>query len=242
MTDQELDRQLRRVLLDSMKLGEEQAEDAAFTPSTRHQRQMKDMLSDPLKWERRRKHPVWKKWLRRTAVILLAAAVGLGALLAFSPSARAEILRWVVIWGDTRITFQHAGEQLREGTMQPYAFAELPEGYVETVRVDFPDSGSVCTYTRICYENEDHVEMSLAYMYMEEGSLLAFETEGADIFPVTVNGLEGALFMAQDPGRADNSITWIDPEMNMQFIVNGFFDADEMLRLAESVVPVFPDG
>lgn len=48
MTDQELDRIMRRVLIDSMKL-EEDVEDngPVFEPSLRHRRRMRAMLANP---------------------------------------------------------------------------------------------------------------------------------------------------------------------------------------------------
>ena len=61
MTDRELDYLMRRVLLDSME-GREDTEAAVpgFTPSARHDREIRSMLADATRWVRRRTRPVWK--------------------------------------------------------------------------------------------------------------------------------------------------------------------------------------
>ena len=60
MTEQELDLLLRNVLLDAIALDEEaNTETIPYTPSLHHQKQIKAMLKNPLRWERDRKRPVW---------------------------------------------------------------------------------------------------------------------------------------------------------------------------------------
>lgn len=100
MTDQELDRLMRHVLMDGVE--QETETDArdipAFQPSPRYQRQMAAMQRDPLAWSRKKQRPAWKKCAQTAAALLLAAGLGLAA----SPTARADIvrLRWS---GTTRI-------------------------------------------------------------------------------------------------------------------------------------------
>lgn len=231
MTDQELDRIMERVLIDSLKLDWEKAaqEEIPFKPSSQHQRQMRVMLANPLKWVRRRERPVWKRWIQRVAVILLVAAICFGSLMAFSPTARAAVLRWVTEWYDTHITYRYEGESLSE-EMPHYDFTALPEGYVEDSRVELPN------YTRIVYVNsEDGTWIWLRYIYMRQGSVSDFLTENAEVIPVTVNGLAGQLFLNKNPEHGDSTVTWIDPDKNLQFAVDAYFDKEGMLRLAESV-------
>ena len=81
MTDQELDTLMRRVLLDSLKLDAESAAsgELVFEPTPRYQRQMAEMVKDPLKWERRRARPLWKNVAQKAAVILLVFHSAWGA-------------------------------------------------------------------------------------------------------------------------------------------------------------------
>ena len=233
MTDQELDTLMRRVLLDSLKLDAESAAsgELAFEPTPRYQRQMAAMVKDPLKWERRRARPLWKNVAQKIAVILLVFSLSLGSLMAVSPTVRAAVVRWVTEWYETHVVYRFSGEQL-SGEMPKYEITDLPEGYVEDERVDWP------TYISIIYRkanDENAPWIYLRYVYMQQGTVNNIGTEGADIIPVTVNGIEGQLYLARNPDESDSTITWIDPDKNIAFIVDAALDADSILHIAESV-------
>ena len=71
MTDQELDRLLRRALLDAADQ-EAQTPPETETPlSEGHRRRMREMLRDPLLWFRLRNPYPWRTVARRAAVVLL---------------------------------------------------------------------------------------------------------------------------------------------------------------------------
>ena len=233
MTDQELDTLMRRVLLDSLKLDAESTAsgELAFEPTPRYQRQMAAMLKDPLKWERRRARPLWKNVAQKAAVILLVFSLSLGSLMAARPMVRAAVVRWVTEWYETHVVYRFSGEQL-SGEMPQYEITNLPEGYVEDERVDWP------TYISIIYRkanDENAPWIYLRYVYMQQGTVNNIGTEGADIIPVTVNGIEGQLYLARNPDESDSTITWIDPDKNIAFIVDAALDADSILHIAESV-------
>ena len=233
MTDQELDTLMRRVLLDSLKLDAESTAsgELAFEPTARYQRQMAAMVKDPLKWERRRARPLWKNVAQKAAVILLVFSLSLGSLMAVSPTVRAAVVRWVTEWYETHVVYRFSGEQL-SGEMPQYEITDLPERYVEDERVDWP------TYISIIYRkanDENAPWIYLRYVYMQQGTVNNIGTEGADIIPVTVNGIEGQLYLARNPDESDSTITWIDPDKNIAFIVDAALDADSILHIAESV-------
>ena len=233
MTDQELDTLMRRVLLDSLKLDAESTAsgELAFEPTPRYQRQMAAMVKDPLKWERRRARPLWKNVAQKAAVILLVFSLSLGSLMAVSPTVRAAVVRWVTEWYETHIVYRYSGEQIT-GEMPQYEITDLPEGYVEDERVDWP------TYISIIYRKTNDENASwiyLQYVYMQQGASSNFGTENADIIPVTVNGLEGQLYLTKDSEQSDSTITWIDPDENILFAVSAALGDDDILHIAESV-------
>ena len=233
MTDQELDTLMRRVLLDSLKLDAESTAsgELAFEATPRYQRQMAEMVKDPLKWERRRARPLWKNVAQKAAVILLVFSLSLGSLMAVSPTVRAAVVRWVTEWYETHVVYRFSGEQL-SGEMPQYEITDLPGGYVEDERVDWP------TYISIIYRkanDENAPWIYLRYVYMQQGTVNNIGTEGADIIPVTVNGIEGQLYLARNPDESDSTITWIDPDKNIAFVVDAALDADSILHIAESV-------
>lgn len=235
MTDQELDTLMRRVLLDSLKLDVEGAtgNELPFEPTSRYQRQMTAMLADPLKWARKRARPVWKKAIQKVAVILLVFSLSLGSLMAVSPTVRAAVIRWVTEWYETHVIYRYSGETITE-EMPQYEITDLPEGYVEVEgeRVEWP------SYVSIVYQNQsdDNAQwIYLRYIYMQQGTISNFEIENADILPVTVNGLDGQLYLARNPEQSDSTITWIDPDKNILFAVDAALDANDILHIAESV-------
>ena len=83
MTDQELDRLMRHVLMDGIGQEAEQTSQQdipAFQPSPRYQRQMAAMQRDPWAWAKKKQRPAWKKWAQTAAALLLAAGLERTAL------------------------------------------------------------------------------------------------------------------------------------------------------------------
>lgn len=233
MTDRELDRMMQHVLLDAIKRDcEKETDDVpAFKPTRHYQRQIAAMLSDPLKWARKRARPLWKNAAQKAAVILLVFSLSLGSLMAVSPTVRAAVVRWVTEWYETHVVYRFSGEQIAD-EMPQYEVTDLPEGYAETERVEWP------SYVSIIYQNVNDENASwiyLQYIYMQQGASSNFGIENADIIPVTVNGLEGQLYLTRDTEGADSTITWIVPDENMLFAVSAALGADDILHIAESV-------
>lgn len=230
MTEQELDRIMHRVLLDSMKAEAEQAgedQGPSFEPTARHKRQMRAMLEDPRRWLRRRERPLWRRAAQRAAVILLMCILAFGGVMAFSPAARAGVIRWVMERYGNRIDFVYSGEQNREA-LPEYGIAEPPEGYVETQRYASPGSALVV------YEDQSGGAINLVYDYMSEGAMASYTLNEDDVFDITVHGMNGLFFQTRISGN-NNSLTWIDESQNIQFSVDGNFDMEQLLALAESV-------
>ena len=121
--------------------------------------------------------------------------------------------------------------------MPHYVITALPDGYVkiESDRVEWP------TYVSVVYQHEGEEDASriyLRYLYMQQGSARNFETDAAEIIPVTVNGFNGQMLLAQDMSKSDNTITWIDTEHNLQFAIDARLSESSMLHMAESVALV----
>lgn len=228
MTDQELDRIMRRVLIDSIR-SEEEREDHSpvFEPSLRHRRRMRAMLADPLGWLRGRERPLWRQAVRRAAVFLVVCGMTLAGAMAFSPAARTAMVRWFVERSGNDIDYVYAGEGSEEDLPQ-YEITELPEGFVETERDVLPG------LVDVIYESPSGDVIWLSYVFMRQGALTSFDTKDANAFDVTVNQLPGTFFEARTPGNL-NTLRWIDPDLNMHFTVDGCFDLDVLLHMAESI-------
>lgn len=230
MTDQELDRLMRHVLMDGVEQKSEQPSEAdngeapAFQPSPRYQRQITAMKRDPWAWAKKKQRPAWKKYAQTAAALLLVAGLGLAA----SPTARADIVRLAVEWYNTHIIYHYVGPDL-SGEMPQYTISALPDGYEEIIRDVSPELVSVV------YANSDGDMIGLDYMYMSQGGNSLFVTEDDDVFDVTVRHMKGKLFVPREEGRM-STVTWIDTNSNIQFSVDAALDRDSILHIAESVV------
>ena len=229
MTDQELDTLMRRVLLDSLKLDAESTAsgELAFEPTARYQRQMAAMVKDPLKWERRRARPLWKNVAQKAAVILLVFSFSLGSLMAVSPTVRAAVVRWVTEWYETHIVYRYSGEDI-SGEMPHYEISGLPQGYTEIIRDVYEASVSVV------YESPNGDMICFDYTHMQQGAANIIAPGDDEIIDVTVNGIQGQLFLPHNSENA-KTITWIDADSNLQFVVKAFCSETDILHIAESV-------
>ena len=60
-------------------------------------------------------------------------------------------------------------------------------------------------------------------------------TEDTEVLSVTVNGLEGQLFLEKDSENTRSTLTWIDAERNLQFTLMAALNETAILHIAESV-------
>ena len=229
MTDQELDKMMRRILSDAIKLdcisnGEQTV---SFEPSMRHQQQIQSMLKNPLNWARKKTRPLWKQALQRIAVTLLVISVGFGGVMAVSPTARAAVIRWFVEWYETHIVYRYAGEDI-SGDIPHYDITKLPTGYQETERYEDP------LWVNVVYENPDGDKIYFDYSYIQQGGADAFITDGDTVIDVSINQFDGQLFIPKDPASR-KTITWIDPVKNIQFNIVAALDDTEIIGMAKSI-------
>ena len=219
MTDQELDRLMRHVLMDGVEQKSEQPSEAdngeapAFQPSPRYQRQITAMKRDP-----------WKKYAQTAAALLLVAGLGLAA----SPTARADIVRLAVEWNQNRASFVYSGPDVGD-ELPCYVLGDLPEGYVQT---DWQRLGPALVAAD--YESADGDYLYLDYSYMQQGGGTFIDMEEGEVIETRVNGMEGYFFQDADP-EAFDILTWIDTRQNIQFTLGGCMDLDQALVLADGL-------
>ena len=227
MTNLELDVVMRRVLLDSLRKDED--EDCIFSPSKHHLREMKYMLKDPAKWQRNRTKPVWKQIVQKVAVILLIVSIAFGGVMVVSPTARAAVVRWVLEVYETHIVYRFLGEQ-RSEAMPIYMIPSLPEGFVETDRIVHDATVS------LFYEDAKGNFVALDYVHMQQGAFTLMTTDQHDVVEVTINNLQGKLFLPKNPAPGwVTELLWIDPSTNIQFWLSSTLGATAVMDMANSV-------
>ena len=130
MTDYELEKLARRVMLDAARLEHGGLPEEPHTFSPAFERKMKKLLH-------RGRHPVWYKALHAAACLLLALLLSGCAVLAVSPASREAFAGWVREVHDTYFSYQYVGpDQDVQEDLTKIAFLPtwLPEGYQEAER------------------------------------------------------------------------------------------------------------
>ena len=229
MTDENLDKLMRKVLIDALRMEWSDALNESPTMSTtkEFQHQMKVMLRDPFAWYHKKPRPLWKKVLQTVATVVLVISLSFGTLMVTSPNARARVIQWVREWYETHIVYRYSGEVIPE-EMPQYEISNLPEGYQEIDRFTFS------SYVSVIYQNEEGLPLYLDYNFIQQGGAHDFVTTNMDVSDIIVNGHAGQLFIAQDSNQG-SAITWVDENQNLQFTIDGFADRESLLNMAESV-------
>lgn len=185
------------------------------------------MRREPLPWARDQERPVWRRALRQAAMIALVIALSFGALVTAVPPVRAAVVRWVTEWYETHVVYRYSGSDHSE-SLPEFTITALPDGFTETERTNLAVS------TSVIYEDQAGNVVCLDCIYMQQGGVMAFHTENDTVTELTVNGMSGQSYQSNVPGYF-SSITWIDEDREIQFVITGIFERAELLRMAESV-------
>lgn len=228
MTDQELDRMLRRALLDAADQEAQTPPETEVPLSEGHRRRMREMLRDPLLWFRLRNPYPWRTVARRAAVVLLMLSLSAAMVLAVSPKARADIVRWTMQQNGRRVEFRYHGDGPAQALPQ-YRIAALPEGYTETERAEADWN------VRVTYECTGKQWIRFSYLYMQDGTASSVGIAESDtVKDITVSGMSGKLILPQSSESA-NVIIWFDTAQNLMFSIHANVDESVIIAMAESV-------
>lgn len=220
---------LRNILLDAAarEFAEELHDRTPIATSAHFRRQMRSMVKNPARWARQRHTPLCKQVAQTAAAVLIACSLALGSVMAASPTARAAILEWVTEWYESSVIYRFFGEPTFE-SMPRYEIMELPTGY------RYADLLELLNDIEIIYESELGDVIRLEYMRVEEGSAIVIDTENMSVTGIEIDGCPGHLYMSTTEDQS-NCITWYDSQCNIQFSIDGFFDRDALIEMAESV-------
>ena len=179
---------------------------------------------------RRVKRPVRYKVLRSAAAVVLAIMTLFGALFAFSPEVRADVIRWLKDTFKEFTTYTNTGAT--EGTAEiekhKYQLGMIPEGYRELTVIDQADGQ---TYI---YFNESGLLLQFVYSLGEREESLFIKTEGFTQTTVSVNGITADFYLTANE-KETNAIIWHNPKTGVLFQIYAKEDKDILIKLAESV-------
>lgn len=197
--------------------------DCNYEFSPRFERKMKRLIH-------RTNHPVTYRMLQRVASFALVVFIGFMMIFAISPTVRAAVLGWIREQYDSFIGYYFEDDST--GRTEPTAY------YISNFPSDFSE---ITVSDNIGYHMEVYADSNgnllyFFYSFSPENPSFYVEEEGSIIEHVTVSGNPADLYLSQDSMKT-NSIIWCDEEHNVIFYLSAVMEKDDLLAIAESVLP-----
>lgn len=177
----------------------------------------------------RQKRQIWYTVIRYAAVIVLAATLSLGAVMAASPTARAAVLKWARELIDGNMVY-HFYTEAPEETLPLYGLGWIPEGFEET------DVFHIDIYYKVMYTNPETNQLFVfEYGYMDTGTVpMVIPDEEINLEKTKINGRIADFYQA--PRDEDtNILILLDEESNICFSIAASIDRDTMFKIAEHI-------
>ena len=172
------------------------------------------------------------KRFRRVAAMFAAVLIGASSFVAINAEARAAFVGWIKELTDDYLIYRYEGDPVPDVEPVFYRPTWIPEGYSEFL-VDEEDDTKF-----LAYANEAGEMLKLSYIHNPDETDWFISTENTIKESTTVNGNKADLFISTDPDTS-GGVIWSD-ENNCAFMLSGFLDVDDLLKMAESIRPVDP--
>ena len=168
--------------------------------------------------------------MRYAAVFFLAVSLTFGAVVAFSPEARASLTQWVREKYEDGIVYRFHNEPTKK-PLPLYELTWIPEG-MEQKRFHY----NQYSYGVFYYNDETGQGFSLDYSYMDNGSYsMVTPEEGCTIIHTEVNGCPAGFYQMPDD-RDTNALVIMDEDANIIFSIAANTDRDSIFNIAEHIV------
>ena len=224
---------LRDVLLEAVarEYGEIMDTEEDIPVSRRYRKEMYAMCEDPMRWARRKSRPLWKKCVRIAAMIFLVITILLTLVLTVSPKARAAMTTWVEDWYHQFVEYRFRDKESKDEIeiMKRYEIGDIKDGYWLT-----NTENKTPNCMQIIYQNPERQCVKFKYITLHNGLVSWVESNNMRVTDVTINGCEGRLFLAKSEYQA-SIISWINEEARIQFFIDGYVSAEDLLSMAKSV-------
>ena len=168
-----------------------------------------------------------KKVIRTAACIALAAILLFASVLATSVQAREWVLRWLMEWHPTHVSFI-ATESAKSDDVMCWEPSWLPEGYMQT-EIDTEGGLAVAVYESSANDSPIYLE----YMRAQEGLGFHVDNEWHTLTNIEINNMPGQRL---DSTRGEtNMVLWFDEESQYSFLLSSQMETDVLVAVAESV-------
>lgn len=193
----------------------------------------------------RAKHPVLYKLTRSVACFILAVILTGGAWLTVDAEAREAFIRWVKETYSTYSMYHFEGtasgaqtseeQPSEEQISAEYSLAWIPDGYTEWVTENVGDG------IYVMYADENGRLLTFGYLPGSDGTYMFLETTGYTQESTYVGNVPADFYLSHSPDKA-NSIVWTSPDGETAFYLDGFFSKEELIDMAENVLPCDPES
>ena len=193
--------------------------------SSRFERKMKRLIH-------RTNHPVTYRILQRVASFALVIFIGFMMIFAISPTVRAAVLDWIREQYESFITYYFEdGTSLSDGPTT-YYISDLPTDYIELTSTYDEESGVFVGL----YSDPNGNSLYFTYSTIPENADFFIRRENYEIEQLSVSGNPADFYLSID-GTESNGVIWCDDNEKVVFFISAMMDKDDLLGLAESVMP-----
>lgn len=179
------------------------------------------------KLKKKADHPFFYHAIHRVASIFLAVLLGASAWLAVDVEARAAVIGWIKEVYEDLFVYRYDDKTENPIPESNYRPSWLPEGYTEFF-VD--DSAELIL---VVYANEAGEMLKFNYVQNPNETSWGVDLTQMEMTPVKVHGNDADLLISTSSEIA-NCILWSTSD-NTAFYISAFLDADDLVRIAESV-------
>ena len=168
--------------------------------------------------------------IMRAACIILAFLFGSGVWLAFDVQARKAIGGWIkkTVGAYTQYELKNDTNKSLADGVKYYELTYIPEGYVFDPEYS-QQTGASAYITYVCEDCDKLLRFDYKRFYADD---LYMDTSGEIMQKIMVNNRPADYYTSAD-GQGASTIVWgVDETL---FIVSGYFDKDELIRIANSV-------
>lgn len=234
MTDEALDSLLLRAFLDAAREDDAEARTRIFhAPSPRHQREMRRMRSNPLRWRRSRlrSQQTERKLLVRVAAVLLAVLLGVGIWLSADEGARAALERWIWYELNAKKNYDYLYNDSDLQRVPHYHIGWIPEGY-SLLEDSYYEYGGSIVYRAETKDAEN--TFGIAYFLRSSPSIGIYAPESAEKpDKLRINGMD--VIYQWDEENDLSSLLWLDEKYDLVFSLSSSLGKEDCIHIAESV-------
>ena len=166
------------------------------------------------------------KYLQRACIAATIALCCTGVMLAANPDARAAVSSWIRSIYENAIVYRFTSDS-QETVLPEYEVGYIPDGYEENQVLE------THTGKTIIFSNGRDMIFINWYLLSDNMNVEARAVD-AELIPDKVNDHDAEWIVPNDSSQTTD-LLWTDDRRGVGFIVSGYLERAELLKIAESI-------